>query len=161
MSSVHTTATTFSQRTTFLNGLTAYMPAAAGEALRLIGANRVGQIMQSFDFTGVNPIEATNTDGLSLGAFGDRIQAYPPGDVFNSSFRTLTHTNDSISTNASGIQFGHGTGVVSMFWGTGAPGAAYPKTNGMPADGSFYFRLDGGSLTTIYQARVGAWVGIV
>ena len=39
--------------------------------------------------------------------------------------------------------------------GTGAPDAGNGK------DGDFYFRSDGGAMTTIYQKRVGAWVGIV
>jgi hypothetical protein len=39
--------------------------------------------------------------------------------------------------------------------GLGAPNNA----NG--TDGMFYFRSDGGALTTIYQRRAGSWVGIV
>jgi hypothetical protein len=39
--------------------------------------------------------------------------------------------------------------------GTGAP------DNGNGVDGDFYFRRDGGAMTTIYQKRTGAWVGIV
>jgi hypothetical protein len=37
--------------------------------------------------------------------------------------------------------------------GTGAPSAGN--------DGDFYFRSDGGAMTTIYQKRAGVWVGIV
>lgn len=50
-----------------------------------------------------------------------------------------------------------GTKLVSsiLTQGTGAPGA------GLGSDGDFYFRTDGGALTTIYQKRAGAWVGIV
>ena len=29
------------------------------------------------------------------------------------------------------------------------------------SNGDFYFRSDGGTLTTIYQKRLGVWVGIV
>lgn len=43
----------------------------------------------------------------------------------------------------------------AMYAGTGAPNNA----NG--SDGDFYFRGDGGVLTTIYQRRAGAWVGVV
>lgn len=39
--------------------------------------------------------------------------------------------------------------------GTGAP------FNADGQNGDFYFRSDGGALTTIYQKRAGAWVGIV
>jgi len=42
-----------------------------------------------------------------------------------------------------------------LFAGTGAPN----NTNGN--NGDIYFRSDGGALTTIYQRRAGAWVGIV
>lgn len=45
--------------------------------------------------------------------------------------------------------------AVSMYAGLGAPNNA----NGV--DGNFYFRSDGGALTTIYHKRAGAWVGIV
>lgn len=44
------------------------------------------------------------------------------------------------------------TGILG---GTGAPN----NTNGN--NGDFYLRSDGGALTTIYQKRAGAWVGIV
>jgi hypothetical protein len=36
-----------------------------------------------------------------------------------------------------------------------------PPSDGSEPDGSFYFRSDGGTLTTMYQARSGVWVGIV
>ena len=45
---------------------------------------------------------------------------------------------------------------LSVFkYGSGAPN----NSNGV--DGNFYFRSDGGAMTTIYQKRSGAWVGIV
>lgn len=51
---------------------------------------------------------------------------------------------------------GGGTQSATAFYGgTGAPNNA----NG--ANGDFYFRGDGGALTTIYHKRVGAWVGII
>jgi hypothetical protein len=45
--------------------------------------------------------------------------------------------------------------AAGIFAGTGAPSDA----NG--DNGDFYLRSDGGLLTTIYQKRAGAWVGIV
>lgn len=45
------------------------------------------------------------------------------------------------------------TGTIT--YGTGAPNNA----NG--ADGDLFVRTDGAALTTIYQRRAGAWVGIV
>lgn len=128
-------------------------------ALRLNGGPNLAQIFEVFDRFG-SPIFTVPTAG-GPSVLGDRLSVFPPGDVFNPSFRTLTSTADNMSTNASGVQFGHGTGVIRMYWGTGAPGAAYPVTSGMPPDGSFFFRSDGGAGTTIYQARAAAWVGII
>lgn len=60
-----------------------------------------------------------------------------------------------------GIKFDSGAGAgataagMSLYGGTGAP------VNASGTDGDIYLRLDGGSLTTIYQRRAGAWVGIV
>lgn len=45
--------------------------------------------------------------------------------------------------------------VTGVLGGSGAPDNA----NG--SNGDFYFRSDGGALTTIYHKRVGAWVGVV
>lgn len=45
--------------------------------------------------------------------------------------------------------------VVTLFAGAGAP------SNGDGSNGDFYFRSNGGSMTTIYQKQTGAWVGIV
>lgn len=42
----------------------------------------------------------------------------------------------------------------------GIYGEGSPSAN-IGANGNFYFRSDGGSMTTIYQKRSGAWVGIV
>jgi hypothetical protein len=45
--------------------------------------------------------------------------------------------------------------LLSVFSvGTGAPVV-------LSRPGYFYFRLDGGAMTTIYQMQAGAWVGIV
>lgn len=44
---------------------------------------------------------------------------------------------------------------TAFYGGTGAP------ANGDGINGDFYFRSDGGALTTIYHKRGGAWVGIV
>jgi hypothetical protein len=45
--------------------------------------------------------------------------------------------------------------ATGLLAGTGAP------NNANANNGDFYFRSDGGALTTIYQKRAGAWVGIV
>lgn len=45
--------------------------------------------------------------------------------------------------------------AAGMYGGTGAPNNAHGS------DGDFYFRSDGGALTSIYHKRSGSWVGIV
>lgn len=45
--------------------------------------------------------------------------------------------------------------ACGFYAGTGAPNNA----NG--TDGDFYFRGDGGSMTTVYQRRSGAWTGLI
>jgi len=129
-------------------------------ALKLVGGPSLAQIFEVFD-QNLAPIFTIPTAG-GPAVLGDRFSVFPPGDVFNPSFRTLSATADNTANNASGIQVGHGTsGGMCLYFGTGAPSAVYPKTSGMPQNGSFYFQADGGALTTIYQARAGAWVGIV
>lgn len=62
-------------------------------------------------------------------------------------------------TPAGAIFPGNGQGAAQtacgIIAGSGAP------SNAWGADGWLYLRSDGGSLTTIYQRRVGAWIGIV
>lgn len=45
--------------------------------------------------------------------------------------------------------------ATAIYAGTGAP------SNANGNNGDIYFRSDGGALTTIYQRRAGAWVGII
>ena len=45
--------------------------------------------------------------------------------------------------------------ATSTYAGSGAP------NNADGADGDFYFRSDGGVLTTIYHKRTGTWTGVV
>lgn len=45
--------------------------------------------------------------------------------------------------------------ATGIYAGTGAP------SNSDGSNGDFYLRSDGAALTTIYQKRAGAWVGIV
>jgi hypothetical protein len=43
-----------------------------------------------------------------------------------------------------------------VFWtGAGAPAV------GLGTDGELYFRSDGAALTTMYQKRLGVWVGLL
>lgn len=143
----------------FLDRITSTQHASGREALRLVGANGLFQILQILDFLS-NPIQATNTAGGD-GVFGDRRSAFRPGDIFNADMQTLTQTSDNVAANAAGFLLGHGTGVNRFYSGSGAPGAAHPVTTGIPANGTFYFRNDGGTGTTLYQVRTGAWVAIL
>jgi hypothetical protein len=56
-------------------------------------------------------------------------------------------------TQASYVTFPGNT--PNIYGGTGAPAAGLGLAN------DFYFRSDGGALTTIYQKRAGTWTGIV
>jgi hypothetical protein len=47
-------------------------------------------------------------------------------------------------------------GGGNLYGGTGAPTDA--ALGGAPANGDFYFRIDGAATTCIYQRRAGAWV---
>src|SRR5712691_10874617 len=110
------------------------------------GANVLGQIIEANDFF-TNPIWSSSNAGGASNSFGDRMNAFYGTDIFNPMFQTMTATADNMSTNAGGLLLGHGTGIVRLFCGTGVPGAAYPVTTGIPANGSIYFRLDGGAGT--------------
>lgn len=72
---------------------------------------------------------------------------------------TGTIVEFAIGPQTGGVRPGSSAGTVvvtgTIFYGTGAPNNA----NG--ADGDMYLRTDGAALTTIYQRRAGAWVGIV
>lgn len=118
------------------------------------------QYIQTFDKFG-NPIE-THPNAGGDAVLGDRRSAFPPGDIFNPSWQVMTATADNVVTNAACFRLGHGTsqGVVIAV-GNGAPSAANPISTGMPPNGSFYFRSDGGAGTSVYMARAGAWAAIL
>lgn len=67
-----------------------------------------------------------------------------------------THVNGILKTNNNffpGDTTGSEQSVCGLRAGVGAPVGG--------GDGDIYFRSDGASLTTIYQKRLGIWVGIV
>lgn len=84
--------------------------------------------------------------GLKLGSTGD-VNLYRPAT-------DKLATDDGLVLN-NGALAGATSSAVSFYAGTGAPNNA----NGV--NGDSYWRLDGGALTTIYQRRAGAWVGII
>lgn len=135
------------------------VPSGAREALKLTGANALANILFVEDvFT--NPLYVVPTDGGDA-MLGDRRRAFRPGDVFNVDWQVLTAVADNVAANAGGIQLGHLAGATLMYAGNGAPGAAHPVTTGVPANGSLYFRNDGGVGTTLYQVQAGVWAPIL
>ena len=131
----------------------------AREALKLTGANAIANIAYIEDvFT--NPLFTIPTDGGDA-MLGDRRRAFRPGEVTNVDWQTLTKTTDNVAVNAGGFQLGHGTGVIQFYAGNGAPSAVHPVTTGIPPNGTFYFRQDGGAATSVYMVRAGAWVAIL
>lgn len=125
-------------------------------ALSIIGGPNLAQVFEIFDQFG-NPIFTVPTAG-GPAVLGDNFSVFRPGDVFNPDFQVLEQVGNNISTNASGIQYGHGTGKQNWYYGIGAPSAVYPVTSGIPANGSMYTRLDGTAGATMYQVRAAAWV---
>jgi len=60
-----------------------------------------------------------------------------------------------------GVPGGGQQQVTGFLAGTGAPLNSGTGPNAGGNNGDFYFRSDGGPMTTIYQKRAGVWVGIV
>jgi hypothetical protein len=79
--------------------------------------------------------------------------------AFGGSLDYLKIDTSGVQTNTNKIYPGTDAAAAQtaagIYAGTGAPNNA----NG--SDGDFYMRGDGGVLTTIYQRRAGAWVGVV
>ena len=84
---------------------------------------------------------------------------YKSENTFSSNNIRLGNDDSETVTTAAKIFPGTDGGAVQttagMYAGTGAPNNA----NGN--NGDFYFRADGGAMTTIYHKRAGAWVGVV
>ena len=84
---------------------------------------------------------------------------YKSENTFASNNIRLGNDDSETVTTAAKIFPGKDDGSVQttagIYAGTGAPNNA----NGN--DGDFYFRADGGALTTVYHKRAGAWVGVV
>jgi hypothetical protein len=160
MSSVSTPPTTFYSQVAFKDRVTMTQPpGGARSALKLVGDNSLSQIFEIFDYL-FNPIQSTNTAGGDA-VLGDRRSVFGPGDVFNAIFQIMGASDDNLSSTAGGFRAGHTTGQGEVYFGVGAPSASHPRTSGIPANGTLYGRFDGGTGTTIYQVRTGAWAGIL
>lgn len=129
------------------------------------GWNGSGSILNlaagTFSFNmGTNPNRIRAILGAASASFEVMMAASPSSDalkVLASDGTTLmgSITKDGALRMNSGAAAGAtATGGVVSF-GTGAP------VNASGANGDIYLRVDGGALTTIYQRRAGAWVGIV
>jgi len=79
----------------------------------------------------------------------------PPGPTPGGAvvFTVDAPSRDGIHFNTAGITNAGGTTFFFCHGGPPAPGEGF--------DGAFAFQDDGGALTTIYQKRAGAWVGIL
>lgn len=128
--------------------------------IRGLTTDPVKQMMMVFDGF-FNPLASIlNVDGIN--AFGGRIAGFAPGDIFNPAFASMTNVADNLAANAAGIKLGRGAGLgVAIFTGSGAPSAVNPVTSGIPVNGCWYLRIDGGVATGIYQTRAGAWVAVI
>lgn len=104
-------------------------------------------------------ILAQATDNYSAAASGSKLEFY--NTTIGATTRTLKAAVESDGTFTNLNKMFPGTDaaafqtVCGLYAGTGAPNNA----NGN--NGDIYFNAAGGALTTIYQRRAGAWVGIV
>lgn len=79
---------------------------------------------------------------------------------------TLEHAGalnlDGVPGVAGEVATSNGPGAAAT-WQSNAiiHGQVGAPDNAMGSDGDFYFRADGGAMTTIYQKQSGVWVGIV
>jgi hypothetical protein len=97
-------------------------------------------------------IDNSLSDRFVIGV-GSGVNIYPgTADKLQITTTGVTSAINKIYPGTDGAAFQTAAGIYA---GTGAPNNA----NG--SDGDFYFRGDGGVLTTIYQRRAGAWVGVV
>lgn len=109
---------------------------------------------------GTAPSVSVIATSTTRAAFAVRLAATPTGDalqVLASDGTTLMggFSKDGAIRSNSGAYAGATATGGTIAYGTGAPNNA----NG--TNGDLYVRVDGGALTTIYQRRAGAWVGIV
>lgn len=142
----------------------------------------VGSTTSGFGFNGANsPVIIVS--GARIAQFNDRL--YMTGGSSNTPAITdLNNGNTGLAwLGADQVSFVNGGGGEMMRWNSGSVQSVkkfYPATDaaalqtssalyantGAPnnsngADGDFYFRADGGALTSIYQRRAGAWVGLI
>lgn len=135
------------------------------------GANSTNSFMRSGRTTGYMdndvPLRALN----SSGDFVDLVKLTSSDEIYVAVNRTIAgyqiipggvvwmNLNSENVSFRGGVRpglpsFGTQT-AVDIYAGTGAP------SNSDGTDGDTYIRSDGGAMTTIYQKRTGAWVGIV
>jgi len=109
------------------------------------------------EFIGVRAAPSGVVRVLIVGSTGN-IQIAPSntGTPIIISTTSFTLPVGTVLVAPNGVQTGNTTVAGnSLFSGNGAP------LVGLGANGDFYFNTAGAALTTIYQKRAGAWVGIV
>ncbi|SRR5258706_40675 len=124
--------------------------------LVLAGTGGGTQTTPSSDFIRVH--SGTNQNlGLGSGnaAGSTRVQAYNDAANANIPLEFQGSTLTCIGPFYPSTDAGAAQSASAVRAGTGAPNNA----NGN--NGDIYFRSDGAALTTIYQRRAGAWVGII
>lgn len=99
------------------------------------------RILRTASATNYLTLTGSNGGNPTIGTSGGNLAITP---IINAANKIYPGTDAAAAQTSAGL-----------YANVGAPNNA----NG--ANGDFYFRSDGGALTTIYQRRAGAWVGIV
>lgn len=105
-----------------------------------------------------NPASAVNYAYISGAATGSPVSFTAAGSDTN---RSITFITAGTGTARFSNKIYPGTPAAATQTAAGLSAGTGAPSNSDASDGDFYFRSDGGALTSIYQKRAGAWVGIV
>lgn len=112
----------------------------------------------ALSFVTANPVGAVNYLDQRGSATGNPITLSVAGSDTN---RSMTLTTAGTGTVRFNNKIYPGTPAAATQTAAGLSGGTGAPSNSDASDGDFYFRSDGGALTSIYHKRAGAWVGIV
>lgn len=129
-----------------------YSLKGAGTHVFYTGSTSVIQFSVSHTASAVNRLDITGS------ATGNAIAISTVGSDAN---RSITFTTAGTGTVRFSNKIYPGTPAAATQTAAGISGGTGAPSNADASDGDFYFRSDGGALTSIYQKRAGAWVGIV
>lgn len=124
----------------------------SGSHIFYTGSTSVIQFSVSHTASAVNRLEITGS------ATGNAIAISTAGSDAN---RSITFTTAGTGTVRFSNKIYPGTPAAATQTAAGISGGTGAPSNADASDGDFYFRSDGGALTSIYHKRAGAWVGIV